>query len=115
MARRGRLDRERYWRAVIREQRASGLSISAFCRQRELSAGSFFNWRRKLAERRRKRTIEPERPAAKFVPIELSAPRAVRRAGCEVVLPNGCRIVVPAQCDAGWLREIVVVLEERSC
>ena len=44
-------ERERVWREVIRDQAASGLSISAFCRNREVSPASFFNWRRKLAKR----------------------------------------------------------------
>ena len=44
-------ERERVWREVIRDQAVSGLSISAFCRNREVSPASFFNWRRKLADR----------------------------------------------------------------
>ena len=39
MARRRNLERERYWRGVIREQGASGLGISAFCREREVPLG----------------------------------------------------------------------------
>jgi len=115
MVRRGRLDRERYWIGVIRDQQASGLSISAFCRERQVSSASFFSWRRKLAECRREGAIEPEETAAKFVPLEIPAPPAHPRAGCEVVLPDGCRIIVPSQCDAGWLGEILGVLQERSC
>jgi len=51
VARYRRGERERVWREVIRDQAVSGLSISAFCRDREVSPGSFFNWRRKLADR----------------------------------------------------------------
>ena len=51
MARYRRGEREQVWREVIRDQAASGLSISAFCRDRKLSPASFFNRRRKLAER----------------------------------------------------------------
>ena len=111
MVRRGQVDREHYWRGLIEDQKGSGLSISAFCRQREVPAGSFFNWRRKLVER--ERSLEAA-GSAKFVPIELSAPPA-RQAGCEVVLPDGCRIIVPPQCAAGWLREIFMALRERPC
>jgi len=56
MVRRGK-ERDRYWRGVIRDQKTSGLSISAFCRERKVPAASFFNWRRKLAER--DRSVEP--------------------------------------------------------
>lgn len=51
MARHRRREREQLWREVIRDQTASGLSISAFCRDRNVSPASFFNWRRKLADR----------------------------------------------------------------
>jgi hypothetical protein len=114
MARRVSKDREQYWRGVMRDQKASGLSISAFCRDRKVPAASFFNWRRKLAV-----PIRPDEfgvGAAKFVALELppSSP-ATTRPACEVVLPNGCRLIVPMQCDAGWLREILGALQESSC
>lgn len=115
MAGRGRVDREVHWRGVIRDQRASGLSISAFCRQRGIPAWSFYNWRRKLAERDHDRADEPKETGAKFVPIEIPAPSAQTRSSCEVVLPNGCRIIAPIQCDARWLGEILGALQERSC
>jgi hypothetical protein len=51
VARYRRGEREGVWREVMRDQAASGLSISAFCRDRKLSPASFFNWRRKLADR----------------------------------------------------------------
>ena len=120
MARRGSKERERYWRGVIRDQKASGRSISAFCREHKVPAASFFSWRRKLADRdrpvEREDAIDVEDTAAKFVSLELPpSPPAARRTGCEVVLPNGCRIIVPTQCDAGWLREILGALQEQSC
>ena len=120
MARRGSRERERYWRGVMRDQEASGLSISAFCRERQVPAASFFSWRRKLADRdqsgEREAPIQREDTAAKFVSLELPlSPPGATRTGCEVVLPNGCRLIVSAQCDAGWLREILGALQEGSC
>ena len=109
MNRRRNLEREEYWRGVIGEQEASGLSASAFCRERNLSAGSFFTWRRKLADRDRTDN------AAKFVPVQLQALAASSRPGCEVVLPNGCRVIVSSQCDATWLHEIVQALQQPPC
>ncbi len=110
MAGRGKVARERYWLGVIRDQRASGLSISAFCRDRQVAAASFFYWRRKFSER----PLQREDMAAKFVAVELPPPPTAG-AGCEVVLPDGCRVIVPRQCDAAWLREILAALEGRSC
>jgi len=121
MARRQSLERERYWRGVIREQRASGLGISAFCREHEVPLSSFFQWRRKLEQRQHvdepapRNSTTREDSAAKFVAIELHAPPTATRSGCEVVLPDGCRVIVPTGCDATWLREILGALQERAC
>ncbi len=120
MARRYSKEREKYWRGLVRDQKASGLSISAFCRERKVPASSFFNWRRKLADRDRpgelKVANQNKDTAVKFVSLELPAsPPAAARVGCEVVLPNGCRIIVPTQCDAGWLGEILGALQEKAC
>jgi transposase-like protein len=109
MARRRKSEREEYWRGVIRDQEASGLSISEFCRQREVSVGSFFRWRRKLGQR------EQGGSEGKFVSIELAPPPAhAGQANFEVVLPR-CRIIVPAGFDADSLRELLGVLEDKPC
>ncbi len=114
MARQVNKERERYWRGVIQDQKSSGLSISAFCRERKVPAASFFNWRRKLAAR--ECPVEHKGVAATFVAVELPpSPAAASRSGCEVVLPNGCRIIVPIQCDAVWLGEILRTLQESPC
>jgi transposase-like protein len=105
----------------IREQRASGLGISAFCREHEVPLSSFYQWRRKLQERQAKDEPVPgnntplEDPVAKFVPIQLPSPPTAMRAGCEIVLANGCRVIVPTQCDATWLGEILATLKEGAC
>ena len=165
MACRRSFERERFWRGMIRDQAASGLSISAFCRERKTATAGFFRWRRNLAERRREEeavsTNSADKPgdptpapgdptpvpadpasrrsrnireeaknaaakntaatnaaaknaAAKFVSIEFPSP-AAEPLCCEVVLPGGCRILVPAQFDAESLREILGVLRERPC
>ena len=144
MARRRNLEREGHWQGVIREQQASGLAVSAFCRQHEVPLSSFYKWKRKLKQRRGDTSINdgeprldrdatmPQRPptpeepscqdtAAKFVPLELRehwglpTPPTEKPTRCEVVLPDGCRIMVPSPCDPHWLREILQVVEERAC
>ena len=143
MARYRRGEREQVWREVIRDHAASGLSISAFCRDRELSPASFFNWRRKLADceleredsRHHSHATDHAIIASKFVALDLSMPkvavagagslgasrmessvdpRTVSRTGCEVVLPNGCRVIVPVQCDASWLRELLAAVRDTA-
>ena len=122
---RGGLDRADYWREVIREQEASGLSIAAFCRQRGIGPASFYSWRTKL----RQQEDPADRPRAKFVPIELSTmppspaaripsaanPAAEACSDFEVTLGNGRRLRVPASFDPQTLRELLDVLEKLPC
>ena len=129
MAQRRSMDREGNWRSLISKQEASGMSVSAFCRQHEVPESSFYSWKRKLKQRRRedepiheprsqeraRRDMPPNNAAARFAPLELHAPPTVARANSEVVLPNGCRIIVSSQCDVHWLREIIQVVQERAC
>jgi hypothetical protein len=37
------------WRKLLEDQQASGLPVSAFCRERGVAASSLFAWRRRLA------------------------------------------------------------------
>jgi hypothetical protein len=114
MTRRENVGREEHWRGVIRDQEASGLSVSAFCRERKVSAASFFSWRRRLAQRD-EGDSDHGCAAARFAALELHAPPTATRAGCEVVLPDGCRVIVPTGCDANWLREILQAIGEQPC
>ena len=126
MSQREGLERRAYWDGVIQQQAASGLSISAFCREHGVAEGSFFYWRRKLTEGQPQAVAGAEseksragrsvhKTTAKFVPVEIPAPTGSTRANCEVVLPNGCRVIVPTQCDAGLLREILDALGNQAC
>lgn len=38
------------WRAMVRRQQGSGLSVAAFCRQTGVPQASFYAWRRKVQE-----------------------------------------------------------------
>lgn len=44
------LSREEFWRNTIREQAASGKTISDFCRERGLTYSNFHRWKRVLSE-----------------------------------------------------------------
>jgi len=86
VARYRRGERERVWREVIRDQAVSGLSISAFCRDRKVSPASFYNWRRKLADRELERedskhhspTTDHAVVASKFVALDLPISKAAQ-------------------------------------
>jgi len=89
MARRRRED----WAELVREQEASRLSISEFCRQKQLTENSFYRWRRVLAA--------DDGPS--FVPLKVVEKRTV-----EVGLPCGATVVVTA--DRESLHEVFTAL-----
>ena len=45
------VEKEAFWRLVLDEQKASGLSVRAFCRKESVSEPSFYAWRKELAKR----------------------------------------------------------------
>ena len=126
MSQRQGMERRAYWEEVIQRQASSGLSVLAFCREHGVTEGSFYYWRRKLAATpvpakagRKEARLRPGRSVdkmtTKFVPVDIPASSGATRASCEVVLPDGCRLIVPTQCDAGWLREMLSVLGDWRC
>lgn len=95
------------WRGLVGEQRDSGKSVAAFCRERGLPVSQMFAWRRRLAEP----------GTAQFVEIEVkssAAPPAVepaRSAAIEVRLGRGRSLVVEPGFDVHHLRALLSVLE----
>ena len=46
-----RSEKEDFWRLIISEQQASGVSARAFCGQEGISESQFYSWRSKIATR----------------------------------------------------------------
>ena len=114
-------EKERFWREVIRRQRNSGLTVSAFCAAEGLKDWSFHWWRRELAKRDREKlpakvAAEPK-DAPSFVPVQL-VPEQVEQhdsSTIEVVLNSGQRVRVPAAFDPQALDSLLTVLESHGC
>jgi hypothetical protein len=113
--------KERFWRQAIQQWRRSGLSIRAFCVERDLSEPSFYAWRRLLHERDQhfkkeagRADVARDMPPT-FVPVQVvpAAPAAV--AVIELVLRTGGVVRVPPGFDAATLRQLLAVFEEPSC
>lgn len=100
--------KEQHWRQHIRDWQRSGLSIRDFCARRGLSQPSFYAWRSELQRR------DSEQPL--FVPIRSLADDLTVDGvpALEVFLTSGRRIRVAPGFDAATLRQLLVVLEEKS-
>ena len=108
------------WAALLERQRASGLSISAFCRQEQIAAGTFFYWKRRLAPERRPAGRSDARPALPllFSELAVASPPALRPGGVEIVTSGGWVVRADAGADAAWVARLVRALEgkgERPC
>jgi len=109
------------WRAIFRQQRASGLTVKAFCQQSGVALSTFSLWRRKLGDRPR----GAERPhRVGFAEVKVAPEGAGARDagtdgaagpnGIELHLAHGRRIVVRPGFDRRTLRELLAALETES-
>jgi len=114
MARKVNLELRETWRQRIERQRRSGLTVSEFCRQEEVSTASFYRWQQeggadatitaaKRAPRRRSgkaaaslaQPASPQRLDATFVQLPL--PPAPTNPWIELMLTDGTLIRLPQQ------------------
>jgi hypothetical protein len=99
------------WRKLIEQQQDSGLSVSAYCRERGVSAASLFAWRRRLVG-----------GASMFKPVKLVSeacracvaevkPAAAADSVIELCLAGERRLIVRRGFDPNVLAGVIRVLE----
>lgn len=103
-------ERAAYWRQLVGDWEASGLSQAEFCRRRKLSAVTFAWWKRRLRSGGSAgprlmggRTSSPSTGRAAFV--ELTLP--TRGGGYELALPGGLCLHLPADFDPERIARLV--------
>jgi hypothetical protein len=102
------------WFAIFSEYDSSNQTPDMFCRDRELSLGTFKN---KLADRRRdkesKATVCSESSTSKidFLPLEIRSLQQVPVTEYEVRCPNGRSLIARGAVDQATVREILIVIE----
>jgi transposase-like protein len=89
------------WRDVVERQRASGLSMAAFCRRESVRASLFYAWNRRLRE---------EGASSGFVEAKLVGERR-SLSSIQIRLRGGRRLLVRRGFDRSLLAEIVSVVE----
>ena len=93
--------RREYWSKLIAEQETGGQNARTFCRERGISAHSFYKWRSRL------RQSEPVRFALlETRPAGAASPDST----LELVLRNGERLRIANGVDAATLRLVLDAL-----
>jgi hypothetical protein len=96
------------WRGLASEQKQSGHSAAAFCRERGLKSGQFFAWKKRLREAEAARFVDVKvAPAA-----EAKRPASGMHSGAIAVwLSRGRSLVLVPGFEAHHLRALLTVLD----
>ena len=98
------------WRGLVAEQKRSGQSVAAFCRERGICAPQLFAWKKRLNQAGPGQFVAVQVVEAE----EPSHPPAARRPAIEIRLSGGHSVIVEPGFDAGHLRAVVAALETRA-
>jgi hypothetical protein len=109
-------EREQAWRQVFAEQAQSGWSVARFCREREISASSFYFWRGELA--RREAVTKSASSTMGFVEVGVTNAssgddRRERKATLIVIQLGSARVEVPCGFDRETLAQVLAVLQQQ--
>lgn len=119
--RRRDVEKEKYWRGVIREGARSGLSIREFCRQKRIREGQFYAWRRELKYRDEEHRGEKGARRKSLLPrgatfaLVTEGSEGVESVGIELVLGDGRRVRIGKGVDRETLANVLAVLEQKRC
>lgn len=107
-------EKEAFWRLVVDEQKASGLSVRSFCRRESVSEPSFYAWRKEL--HRRDRTQQDGALIPVNVVDQSDTPQLGRSTSAspskhfEVETPNGFKLRFDQQLEAARLLDVLQVV-----
>jgi hypothetical protein len=93
------------WRLIIDGQRASGLTVAAYCRDRGIKDSAFYAWKRRL----RSPAKSNRSSAPVFVEVKALKPSAVE--SIEICLRGERRLLVRRGFDRDLLIDLVRTLE----
>jgi len=124
------VEKERFWRAKLAEQRRSGLNVRAFCSARAISEPSFYAWRRALkardaeqaAGRREKIATGNSQGQQRLIPVEIVSARrepvssmAVQtNQRMELVTPGGFTLRFAADASSDTLARVLDLVAQHD-
>jgi hypothetical protein len=86
--------------ALIDNYRTSGISGKAFCKERNLSYHTFIYWVKKHREKN-------ENSVTGFVPLKIKEKDTAVSGKCEIIFPDGRRIVFREKIESSFLRALL--------
>ena len=109
------MDKEVYWKNLIKEWKNSGLSQAEFCQQNKIAQSNFFNWRKRLQEK----GVDLPRVLLAPVSIKQEEPKRVKptfsSAPIVLLLKNQVRLEITAHTDKLALKRLLEVLGVLPC
>lgn len=99
------------WRALIAEQQQSGQSVAAFCRERGLRDGPFYEWKKRLHPQEAEPFVAVQIAAVETSSASISS-APLPSAPIEVRLRHGRSLLVGPLFDAAHLLRLLAVLEQ---
>jgi len=100
----------RDWKLVLEEYSASGLSVSEYCKSKDINKYLFLRWQQRLAGRDDEKVASSEYTLADFVQFPV-----VANPSLSIRFPNGVELIVSKHYDLEYLREIMVHLKGILC
>ncbi len=93
------------WRQIIDGQRPSGLTVTAYCRDRGIKDSAFYAWKRRLRS--------PAKPNRSLTPVfvEVKPPKTSASEAIEIRLNGERRLLVRRGFDPDLLMDLVRTLE----
>lgn len=83
-----------WWRNLIASFDPERSTVAEFCRRHDISAASFYAWRRRLGRRTESQPERADLPA--FVPVQVAPHSSSADRAVTVYLPGGIRVAVPS-------------------
>ncbi len=96
---------------MLAEQKESGQSIAAFCRERALAVWQFYEWKKRLCAAEASSFVAVEFSATE-TPVALLPTALVPSAPIEVRLSRGRSLLVGPDFEVNHLRRLLTVLEQ---
>lgn len=103
-----------HWRGVVAEQQGSGLSVAAFCRDRNLRTPQVLRWRRHFAEEAATGADGAGVGAPGFVELvqQAAGPAAPPSCGISIQVGDRISIRIARGFDAAALKAVLSVVRE---